>query len=777
MKSKNNINLIPNQSIIISQGFTDFRVFLNSITEKTFKLNNFLEIIYVINGSISIKNNNRLVDLKNSDLFILNIDGNYEINPTNDEDNILLVFQIKKEYIREFISLGDNEYFTNSLDQDVKFRIIKIIARLFMLKLSNEEDQLKLINSEVDLGKLLRLLKAYKDYKTPVDNRDIYNIVMEITRDISNNYSTMANRNINLEYFSGKYKISYYYLSRSFKEIIGKTYTELILDMRLNKAIDQLLNTQGKIVDIAYLSGFNNLKSFNKSFKDKFQVSPSEFRENFQDVNALIKSSELYRHPATRDFLEAIDKLARDKKYFKQNINYQFDFKGKSLFIQEDWTRVIDINSVLDIKNSLNNILTIFDNAMINRVIFNLRLDAEDTYLLDRYGEAVEINQSIANKLINKLNYLGIEPLIFIEYDFSMDIGDFLDLVMKNINFVSSIINLNNLSKYSFGIKIPNILHRINDNNISRLVELFNKFSLKLKEKSENVKYNMGIYFGNIYNNRDLKKVEYIYSKLPKLDLVLIDLVYSHTSIEPNQAIDYYLSLVHRLSNIFKKSNETIELISNFEYIGDNIPLKDQDKIYYMNLFLIYYVLKSKGNNHRVSLINGRLNKHDGAVNEELLRGYFYNNLGIKLVDYYLSRFIKALEKNLIYIENGVFATRDHDNMAILLYDNYENFYEYQSGSMNNQDMKDDLHYKFRINNAYGTYKIIIYKISLRDEIIKDNNLIKIYKNSINLREKFYLEKRSMPDIDIDFVEADGQIELSISKKLLDLCLLQIMKI
>jgi signal transduction histidine kinase/ligand-binding sensor domain-containing protein/DNA-binding response OmpR family regulator len=64
------------------------------------------------------------------------------------------------------------------------------------------------------------------------------------------------------------------------KGITGQTPNGLIANMRLKKAADLLKCTDMPITEISEQSGFNSIQYFSKAFKDRFGVTPTEFRGN-----------------------------------------------------------------------------------------------------------------------------------------------------------------------------------------------------------------------------------------------------------------------------------------------------------------------------------------------------------------------------------------------------------------------------------------------------------------------------------------------------------------
>jgi AraC-like DNA-binding protein len=61
----------------------------------------------------------------------------------------------------------------------------------------------------------------------------------------------------------------------------GVTFTEFVLEQRLSLAHRMLIGPQNryrKISDIAYNIGFGDLSYFNRAFRSRFGITPSEMR-------------------------------------------------------------------------------------------------------------------------------------------------------------------------------------------------------------------------------------------------------------------------------------------------------------------------------------------------------------------------------------------------------------------------------------------------------------------------------------------------------------------
>jgi AraC-like DNA-binding protein len=70
---------------------------------------------------------------------------------------------------------------------------------------------------------------------------------------------------------------------RYFKNVARKTFTEVVLEFRINHACNLLKNTNLSISQVCFDSGFGNLSYFNKTFKAKVEYSPLQYKKLFSN--------------------------------------------------------------------------------------------------------------------------------------------------------------------------------------------------------------------------------------------------------------------------------------------------------------------------------------------------------------------------------------------------------------------------------------------------------------------------------------------------------------
>lgn len=78
---------------------------------------------------------------------------------------------------------------------------------------------------------------------------------------------------------SDKLHLNASYLSRRFKELVGKNLRDVILEMRIQKACELLKNTSVPISEISLMVGYETKANFSKVFKKVMKQTPREYRD------------------------------------------------------------------------------------------------------------------------------------------------------------------------------------------------------------------------------------------------------------------------------------------------------------------------------------------------------------------------------------------------------------------------------------------------------------------------------------------------------------------
>ncbi|MBQ7636635.1 MAG: helix-turn-helix domain-containing protein [Lachnospiraceae bacterium] len=90
---------------------------------------------------------------------------------------------------------------------------------------------------------------------------------------------------ITLEDAAARINLSPTYLSKKFRHVTGKTFSEYVNYIRLRQATQMLLTTDDSVTDIATACGFNSSNYFKDCFKKRFGVSPRTYRTQAKTHN------------------------------------------------------------------------------------------------------------------------------------------------------------------------------------------------------------------------------------------------------------------------------------------------------------------------------------------------------------------------------------------------------------------------------------------------------------------------------------------------------------
>ena len=111
----------------------------------------------------------------------------------------------------------------------------------------------------------------YKKMQTYLKSEN--EIVNKIRKYIQENYE----KNISLESVADKVYLHSVYVSKLFKQHIGETFSDYLLDVRMTNAILLLKQNRYKIFEIAEMVGYKSAKYFSKQFKKYTGYTPKQY--------------------------------------------------------------------------------------------------------------------------------------------------------------------------------------------------------------------------------------------------------------------------------------------------------------------------------------------------------------------------------------------------------------------------------------------------------------------------------------------------------------------
>lgn len=103
-----------------------------------------------------------------------------------------------------------------------------------------------------------------------------------------------VDKDIGLDYIAQKVHISSCYLSALFREVTGQGMISYITQYRMRLAQELLLNSDLHIFQIAQQTGYRSTPYFCTVFKNKYEMTPSQFRQIYQKDPVTQKEEETH---------------------------------------------------------------------------------------------------------------------------------------------------------------------------------------------------------------------------------------------------------------------------------------------------------------------------------------------------------------------------------------------------------------------------------------------------------------------------------------------------
>lgn len=236
-------------------------------------LHNLIECIYVKSGTIQIHINQETRSLNEGEMAIIfpNVVHSYHSGPEGSNFCEFLFYPIKTSSRLYGLIHGKKPQEPFLCADDVHPDISKYFHETVSLFHSESPDFL-LAESLIELI-LIRSLDSLKLIE--IDSSKYHNIIEKALTYLANNLKN----DISLEGTAKYLGVSKYYLSHTLNDYLGINFSTYINQLRIDYAKNLLLFTRLPVSEIAFECGYNSLRTFNRSFKQITNLSPTEFRQ------------------------------------------------------------------------------------------------------------------------------------------------------------------------------------------------------------------------------------------------------------------------------------------------------------------------------------------------------------------------------------------------------------------------------------------------------------------------------------------------------------------
>ncbi|MDE7313337.1 MAG: AraC family transcriptional regulator [Eubacterium sp.] len=263
--------VLPNEDL-------PFRLFVFEGKDGNYKVSKHwhrsIEIFLVLEGGIDFYINSQLYRLAPGQFMLVNSNEVHSIDCP--DPNFTLVLQIPRGLFENYLFDADSLLFQRSCQKDAV--LVSLIRRMQEAYVQRQTGYLfQILRDFYELMYLLvsdyRILEVDEERRKQNKNLDR---LSKITSYIQVNYR----ENLTLEGVAHIFGFSPAYLSKMFQKYAGINYKAYLLDLRTEAGYRLLMNTELAVGQIAMECGFPDSRSFAKAFRQRYGMTPAEYRKN-----------------------------------------------------------------------------------------------------------------------------------------------------------------------------------------------------------------------------------------------------------------------------------------------------------------------------------------------------------------------------------------------------------------------------------------------------------------------------------------------------------------
>lgn len=252
--------------------------------------NDYMEILFILKGSLTFKNESDISELREDDIVVINPNEAYAINNSSAfAVSIKIDPAFYSDMVQQPMFISCNSSIVNN--KQAFFDIKKKIARLVNVFMSSETPSaLGTVSYACSL--LNELDTKYRNNPRLVKSSGAkaLNHLKRITDFMHQNYAD----NITLQTISDREFLSPTYISHMFEKNLGLSFYSYLTRIRLLHAVRDLLTTDMTNEQIAQNHGFSNYRYFVSSFKKQYKMLPKEYRRAYHQPESTSNSASAY---------------------------------------------------------------------------------------------------------------------------------------------------------------------------------------------------------------------------------------------------------------------------------------------------------------------------------------------------------------------------------------------------------------------------------------------------------------------------------------------------
>lgn len=261
---------------------------------ETFHQQDFFFLNYAYKGAydaISYRFDNRIT-VHEGECYVGQPYTGYALNKDGDEEFIIIGVLMKKEmFYRSFLPVlsADAALFRFFLapqsnqfaDEFIHLRLeksspVRTLLEMMVIEYVDPQEDTQAILKSMVMALLMHIARQYRQANARPEEGRLSDKILR--------YMGEHTDAVTLKTISHRFSYHPNYISALLHRELGKTFSQLLLELRMERAVLLLRGTDLPIEDVAVMLGYSNSSNFYKAFREYYKCSPRELLDKERTV-------------------------------------------------------------------------------------------------------------------------------------------------------------------------------------------------------------------------------------------------------------------------------------------------------------------------------------------------------------------------------------------------------------------------------------------------------------------------------------------------------------
>ncbi len=247
-----------------------------------------IELIYIVQGWLDVETEKKKIRYEAGDVAVINPGHLHEGDHFAPDTKLYCLMVDMNLFRSRFVETSEEEFINPLTEGKILFRSkisgdrsLNTLIETCHAIYSGEEEAFQFRLKAIIFELVYKLFHDYVESNEAAPQKQFVSITRERVNVILKYVDEHYTEKIKLEDLVDVVHINKYYICKIFQQCTGKTLLNHVNALRVQKAIDLLVNTNDSVTNIAFAVGFTDINYFSRTFKIVTGASPSEVRKKY----------------------------------------------------------------------------------------------------------------------------------------------------------------------------------------------------------------------------------------------------------------------------------------------------------------------------------------------------------------------------------------------------------------------------------------------------------------------------------------------------------------